>query len=280
MAKADAPQDRPGPSTGWEGGSGSTLVLLHGLTATWQVWKPVLPLLAQHHRVIALTLPGHEGGPPLPAGVEPSIEVFAELLAEDLRRRGIERPHVAGNSLGGWLALELARRGLVRSVTALSPAGGWQTREDYRAVAKGFRIVFAIISVMIFLTALFLRFAGVRRALNAKAMEHGDRMTVDEVRVALHSIRNTRMLPRLLDNMDAVGPIKPMAAGDALVRIAWCERDKVIPYERYGRPLIAAVRGSESLILKGVGHVPMHDDPELVAAAILETTRRAEGVHA
>lgn len=280
MPKADAAQDGPDPKHGWEGGSGSTLVLLHGLTATWQVWKPVLPLLAKHHRVVALTLPGHVGGPQLPPGVEPSIDAFAELLAEDLRLRGIERPHVVGNSLGGWLALELARRGLVRSVTALSPAGGWQTQKDYRDVAKGFRIVFAIISVMIFLTALFLRFAGVRKALNAKAMEHGDRMTAEEMGVALRSIRDTRMLPRLLDNMDAVGPIKPMDAGEALVRIAWCEQDKVIPYERYGKPMIAAVRGAESLILKGVGHVPMHDDPALIADTILETTRRAEQARA
>lgn len=276
MPKADGAQDGPSAGESWSGGNGPTLVLLHGLTATWQVWKPILPLLTPHHRVVALTLPAHEGGPPLPPGVEPSVEAMADELAAELRRRGIERPHVVGNSLGGWLALELARRGLVRSVTALSPAGGWQTQKDYRAVARGFRIFFAIISIMIVLTALFLRFAFVRRVLNAQVMEHGERMSAGEVSTALHAMRSTRMLPRLLDNMDAVGPIKPMDVGNTPVCIAWCEHDKVIPYERYGKPLIAAVHGCESLIVKGVGHVPMHDDPEQVAAVILHTTRRAE----
>jgi pimeloyl-ACP methyl ester carboxylesterase len=126
----------------YEGGSGSTLLLLHGLGGTWHIWKPVLALLERHHRVVALTLPGHWGGPELPAGATPSVDLLADVLAEDLRRRGIVRPHVAGNSLGGWLSLELARRGLVSSVTALSPAGGWNTPEAYAKVEKPFRIVF------------------------------------------------------------------------------------------------------------------------------------------
>ena len=50
-------------------------------------------------------------------------------LVDDVERildeHVIDRPHVAGNSLGGWMALELARRGRARTVCALSPAGTW-----------------------------------------------------------------------------------------------------------------------------------------------------------
>ena len=42
---------------------------------------------------------------------------------------GLERPHVAGNSLGGGIALELARMGVVASATALSPVGFWSAAE-------------------------------------------------------------------------------------------------------------------------------------------------------
>ena len=42
---------------------------------------------------------------------------------------GLDRPHVAGNSLGGVLGLELASRGLVSSATALAPAGFWTSRD-------------------------------------------------------------------------------------------------------------------------------------------------------
>ena len=263
-----------------EGGSGPVLVLLHGLGGTWHIWKPVLPLLEGCHRVIAPTLPGHPGGPPIPEGVTPTVEVLADLLIADLEARGVERAHVAGNSLGGWLSLELARRGFAQSVTALSPAGGWQTQKDYQAIAKSFRIIYALLPILIFLFSLLLAFGFIRRALNKQAMEHGDRVPADESRRAMRSMRDTVMLPALLDSMQSVGGIKPFKVDPPLVRIAWCEHDQVIPYRRYGASLTTTVQGAEALTVTGCGHVPMYDDPEQVAAVILATTARAEDAQA
>jgi pimeloyl-ACP methyl ester carboxylesterase len=276
MGKGDAVQSVSGVDAAYEGGAGSVLLLLHGLGGSWHIWRPVLALLEPHHRVVALTLPGHLGGPALPQGVEPSVDALADALAEDLRRRGIVRPHVAGNSLGGWLALELARRGLAASVTALSPAGGWRTAEDYRKVEKPFRIVFALMALLIFMTALFLRFAFVRRVLNAQGMEHGERVPAAEFRGAMEAMRRTVMLPALLTSMRNKGGIRPMSAGTTPIRIAWCERDKVIPFGIYGTPVLETIQGCESVMIKGVGHVPMYDDPEQVARVILENTTKAE----
>lgn len=258
-----------------EGGSGPVLVLLHGLGGTWHVWKPVLPLLERHHRVIAPTLPGHVGGVPIPEGAAPTVDTLADLLIADLKARGIERAHVAGNSLGGWLSLELARRGFAQSVTALSPAGGWQTQKDYDAVAKSFRIIFTLLPILIVLFTLLLSFGFIRRLLNRQAMEHGDRVPAEESRRAMRSMRDTIMLPALLDSMKRIGGIKPFVANPPLVRIAWCEHDKVIPYARYGAALTDIVQGAEALTVTGCGHVPMYDDPEQVAAIIATTVARA-----
>ena len=41
------------------------MVCLHGFTDTWRTWELVLPMLERHHDVLAPTLPGHAGGPPL-----------------------------------------------------------------------------------------------------------------------------------------------------------------------------------------------------------------------
>src|ERR687884_257289 len=49
----------------------------------------------------------------------------ARAVAELLDELGLESVHVAGNSIGGWVALELARLRRARSVTALSPGGLW-----------------------------------------------------------------------------------------------------------------------------------------------------------
>ena len=260
----------------FEGGSGTPLVVLHGLGGSWHIWQPVLGLLTGRHRVVAPTLPGHPGGPPLPDGVAPTVALLTDLLIADLKRRGIEHPHVAGNSLGGWIAIEMARRGYAQSVTALSPAGGWQTLADYRAIAKMFRIIFRLLPLMILLFSWLLRFAGVRRVLNAQAMQHGDRVPADESRRAMRTMRGTRMLPALLDSMESVGGIAPFRVAPPKVVIAWCEHDQVIPYPRYGAALTTIVQGAEPATVAGCGHVPMYDDPAQVAALILDTCARAE----
>ncbi len=257
-------------------GGGEPLVLINGLGGTWHVWKPVIPLLARKHKVYALTLPGHLDGPQFAPGVEPSVGTMADRLAEELTERGIDKAHLVGNSMGGLMALELARRGRALSVTALSPAGAWKEKSDFRKVARQFRVVFALMWLLILLSTLFLRFARVRKALNAQAMEHGDRMPEPEIRRAMTSLRRTHILPALLSSIDRDGMIQPFNAGEVPIRIAWCEHDKVIPFETFGRPMLQAVGGAEHVTIRGVGHVPMYDDPEQVTNVILSNTQRQE----
>ena len=106
------------------GGSGSPLVLVHGFADTWRVWELVLPALERRHDVLAPTLPGRAGGPPLPA--ELTVDTLADAVAEAMDAGGLETAHLIGNSLGGYVALQLAARGRARSVVALAPAGGWE----------------------------------------------------------------------------------------------------------------------------------------------------------
>lgn len=252
----------------YEGGSGPALVLLHGLGGTWHIWKPVIPLLESRYRVIVPTLPGHCNGPALPAGSKASVPLLAETLIEALRARGIHTAHVAGNSLGGWLSLELLRRGFARSVTAFSPAGAWDSLADYRKIETPFRVIFFLLPLLMLLTWLFLGFAGVRRALLRQSMEHGERLSKDELRMMLHGMRGAKSLPDLLDWMGTSGPIAALDVGSTPAAIVWGECDQVIPFERYGRPMLNRVPGAEPRTIAGVGHVPMYDDPQAVAAEI------------
>jgi pimeloyl-ACP methyl ester carboxylesterase len=259
----------------YQGGEGPPLVLLHGLSGSWHVWRPLLSILERHHRVFAPTLPGHPGGTPWPAEREANLAAIVDMVAEDLAQRKIDRPHIAGNSLGGLLALELARRGIAASVTALSPAGAWRNDRDYQAVARPFRIAHALMPLMITAARPLLRFASVRRALNAQAMVHGDRVPADEVLRAMQSMAGTTILPQLLTTMQRDGPIKPLAVTGIPVTIAWCEFDRVIPFETYGAPMLEKVPGARAETVKGAGHVPMFDEPQQVADMILSTTTKA-----
>jgi pimeloyl-ACP methyl ester carboxylesterase len=98
----------------------SALVLLHGFTGTWRQFKPLLPMLEPHHRVIVPTLPGHVGGLPLKKRASPVS--IAKTLAEQLKAHGIHDAHFVGGTLGGW-ACHLQARGLTKPTRSTSCAG-------------------------------------------------------------------------------------------------------------------------------------------------------------
>lgn len=250
------------------GGDKPALLLLHGMGGTWHVWRPVLALLEARHRVVAITLPGHHGGPEYAADGPASVAGLAEQVIAGLRARGIWQAHVAGNSLGGWLAVELARRGFARSVVALSPAGAWRSLKDYNEVARSFRLVYILLPVLLALSWLFLGFAAVRRVLGRKTMEHGERVPAADFRYSLRAMANTEVLPQLLDTMGRDGPVQPFRP-EVPVTIVWSGCDRVIPFQRYGEPWLERIQGAQGMVLEGVGHVPMYDDPAAVAQRIL-----------
>ena len=94
------------------GGSGPPLVCLHGFTDTWRTWELVLPALERHHDVLAPTLLGHAGGPPLEGEVSDAL--IADAIERAMDEAGFETAHIVGNSLGGYVALQLAARGRAR----------------------------------------------------------------------------------------------------------------------------------------------------------------------
>ena len=103
------------------------MVLLHGIADSARTWDLVLPALAREHEVLAPTLPGHLGGPPLPPGGDAGA--MADWVEAAMNDAGMSAAHLVGNSMGGYLALLLAQRGRAASVVALAPAGGWPAGE-------------------------------------------------------------------------------------------------------------------------------------------------------
>jgi pimeloyl-ACP methyl ester carboxylesterase len=108
------------------------LVLLHPFLLSGNVWQDVVPLVSVYHQVFTPTLLGHCGGPPVqsrPVTIWDVIDAAEHYLDE----HGLQQPHLAGNSTGGFVALELARRGRAETVCALSPAGFWSTEDGSKA---------------------------------------------------------------------------------------------------------------------------------------------------
>ncbi|MFE9120216.1 alpha/beta fold hydrolase [Streptomyces sp. NPDC007172] len=256
-------------------GSGEPLLLLHGIGHHHQAWDPVVGLLAADRDVIAIDLPGFGASPALPDGVSYGLATVVPVLGALCAALGIDRPHVAGNSLGGLLALELGREKLVRSVTALSPAGFWTPSERQYA--------FSVLRTM----------RHVAKALPLPAIERMSRTAAG--RTALTSMIYARparrspeaVMAETLALRDAPGFEQTLLAGQGVrfaddvpgvpVTVAWGSKDRLL-LRRQGVRAKLTVPGARLVRLPGCGHVPMNDDPALVTRVILDGSRPVDTV--
>ena len=245
-----------------------SLLLIHGLGGTRTVWEPVIPLLESRRDVHAVDMPGFGKTPPLPPEVEPTAANLARAVHEECVRHGIKQPHVAGNSLGGWVALEMGRFGWAASVTTLSPAGLWSrplgepAGRDARMLLRGSPWAKAARPLL----SVALRFPATRHAAFQSIAAHPERIPPDAARALVlgwldgegYDAANRAMRSHVFDPSGY--------PEDVPVTIAWCERDHLLgPPKPHRRPA-----GSRFLVLPGVGHTPTWDDPHLVARTLLE----------
>ena len=103
------------------------LVLVHGLGSAGTIWKSLIPQLIKYFTVYAIDLPGHGVAPIEPDEKVDPHSLAAAIVDEVSKTHGVQQMHVAGNSLGGWIALEMGAVApdKVKSITALAPAGLW-----------------------------------------------------------------------------------------------------------------------------------------------------------
>ncbi|ALL79903.1 hydrolase (plasmid) [Pseudonocardia sp. EC080610-09] len=249
------------------------MVLLHGATSSWRAWRPLLPILERRHRVFAPTLAGHLSGTPLAVDPERVVPAIVDDVEAAMDEIGMGTAHLAGNSLGGWVALELARRGRATSVVALSPAGAWRRPRDLARLLALFRVAGAI-GVRPAARRL-LAVGPLRDVVLRGVSEHPERLTPAEVGEFVDDLIGCTVLPDLLRGARASGGFAPLRTG-CPVLLAWGAKDKILPFARYGRPMIDAVPGADVARLPGVGHVPMPDDPLLVARTILDYAARVD----
>ena len=236
-------------------GSGPPLVLLHALGADHFMWDPVMERLAAERDVIAVDMPGFGSSPPLADGSPASL---ARAVTAFAAAEGLERPHVAGNSLGGWVALEMALAGDAASVTAVAPAGLWPKplvpkRSAARAVAR--RLLRAL--------PLMLTTAAGRRLALAASAARPERIPRD---AALRLVRAYALAPGFDEANDAMRAGRFTGLDEIAVPLtfAWPEHDRLVARPR------RLPAGARSVTLTGCGHLPTWDDPEQVARVLLE----------
>lgn len=254
------------------GGSGPPMVLLHGFTGSWRVWELVLEDLERHHDVLAPTLPGHAGGPPI--GDRVTTDEILDGVERMLDDAGFQTAHLVGNSLGGYIALRLAQRGRAESVVALAPAGGWVVGDPALGQTLAWFVEWqeAFRAIAPYVDAVVTTAEGRRRATSALTTRFAH---IPPALVA-HVINATAFCPGtqpLIDTALREGYHLDAERITCPVRVVWGTDDTLLPWPstaaRYRHDWLPHADWVE---LDGVGHCPQLDVPLETAQLILGFT--------
>lgn len=260
-------------TTAHRGGSGPPLVCLHGFTDSWRSWELVLPALERHHDVLAPTLAGHAGGPPLPDPLTDTSLVEAVEAAMD--EAGFARAHIAGNSLGGYLALQLAQRGRAESVVAFAPAGGWAAGDrSNRSTLMHFSMMLDALALVIpGIDAVLATSAG-RRAATQWITQRYEHIPAELlIHQAVAAVRCEGARPLIRHALARGWPLELDGELECPVRIVWGVEDKLLRWPSAASTFRSgALAGADWVVLDGVGHCPQLDVPDAAADLILGVT--------
>ena len=261
----------PMPSLAYDRtGSGAPLVLVHGLGSARTTWLPLIPALARRYDVISVDLPGHGDTPALPRTEPATPGRLAKRLARFLDELGLDRPHIMGNSLGGWVGLELAADGRARSFTGLAPAGLWLRPTTRRS--PGLRRSRWLAATTRPLQPLLLRSATVRAigfaSGSARPAEVPYATALDAARAQAESTGYFAALDGTLGiRFDRAAAI----SSEVPVTSIFGDRDRILPAPHLQeRSLLPAHARWVSLV--DCGHAPQWDAPGAVVRELVRTT--------
>jgi len=247
-------------------GEGPPLVLLHGVGHHWQAWEPVIDRLVDDFDVIACDSPGFGRSAALAASIEPTVPAYVDAFEWFFAELGLERPHLAGNSMGGAIALELARGRAVRSVSAFSPAGFW-TPAELRFCQLSLAALDGIPAAMRPAVERLARTRAGRVALFSQTFGYPLRLPAEEAVATLRDAWASPALARAVDAFRHYSFAAPEQLRGTPVTIAWGNRDRLLPY-RLQAPRARAMLPWATHVTLGAGHVPFFDDPAAVAEVI------------
>lgn len=252
-------------------GVGDPLLLMHGTGGSRAHWKPIVDRLASRRELLLIDLPGHgESGPP-PDGVPPNPIGYADVLSKLLDELGIDAAHAAGNSVGAWTALELAKLDRARSVCAIAPAGLWAKHAPRSAIMQ-LRSQYVMGRLLAPLTLRLLRNPSGRGALLRGTVAKPQQVPAED---ALAMARTYNGTPDFAAHLAAVRRER-FRGGQMIevpVTVAWGEKDRLIPAGARRRDELP--QHARIVTLPGCGHIPVWDDPELIARTILDSEQQS-----
>ena len=240
------------------GSSKKTLVLVHGLGASSERWKYVLPLLATEFHVVVPDLVGFGySDKPL---ADYTIDFFSNFLEKFLLSLGIEQTSIIGSSLGGKIAAEYtsSHSHSVNKLILVSPSG----------IMK--QSTFALDAYI--MAALYPNEESARNAFETMdgsgkkiPMEiiNGfvTRMKLPNAKFAFMStllgLKNSDLITKKLENISSP------------TLVIWGSDDPVIPIT-FANGFVSSINDCKFYEMNECGHTPYVQDPKLFASQVLK----------
>jgi pimeloyl-ACP methyl ester carboxylesterase len=241
---------------------------------TWRTWDLVLPVLQRSHDVLAPTLPGHAGGPPI-AGTAGAV-LAADAVERAMDEAGFGTAHIVGNSLGGYLALQLAARGRADSVVALAPAGGWadgdESLEETLALQRTIHETSKRIAAEA--DAIVASAAGRRRATQY-ITEQYEHIPAELLAHQIRGVANCDPIETMIESARRERWSLDAERITCAVRIVWGTEDKLLAWpSATARFRNDWLPNADWVVLDGVGHSPQLDVPLETSQLVLGFTDR------
>ena len=250
-------------------GEGEPVFLLHGSFASLHTWDAWQQAMSPYYPTISLDFPGH--GLTGPDSLKRyGIKDYSELVHALAQKLNIEQYHVAGNSMGGAVAMQLASDypGNVRSLNLIDAAGAPaadRTLTDSTAPKKsnsGGAWIFQVARHPVFSKLLLSCTPKFLFAMNMKQVYGDDTKVTDEVTTRYYELmlregNRQATLDRLSQPRNSNIQYERLSMPTLIL---WGAEDTWIPLAQ-GKRLQQALPGSNLMILDGVGHVPMEESP-------------------
>lgn len=246
-------------------GTGPPVVLLHPLGADRRMWDSIAERLSGRREVIALDLPGFGESPSL-SDESPTPRALATAVAQQLESIGVSRPHVVGNSLGGWVGLELGLSGAAARVTAIAPAGLWP-----EPLVPKHGIAHRVGRALLPLLGRVAATSPGRSLLLSGAVAHPERVPPAQ---AAHLVRAYALAPGFTAVNDAMRAerFEGLERIRCPVTLVWPDHDRLIQ-----RPVWVPDR-IDNVVLSGSGHIPVWDAPDALVKILLATAGHDDAI--
>jgi pimeloyl-ACP methyl ester carboxylesterase len=250
-------------------GEGEPVFLLHGSFASLHTWDAWQQAMSPYYQTISLDFPGH--GLTGPDSLKRyGVKDYSELVHALAQKLNIEHYHVAGNSMGGAVAMQLASDypGNVRSLNLIDAAGAPaadRTLTDSTAPKKsnsGGAWIFQVARHPVFSKLLLSCTPKFLFAMNMNQVYGDDSKVTDEVTTRYYELmlregNRQATLDRLSQPRNSNIQFERLTMPTLIL---WGAEDTWIPLAQ-GKRLQQALPGSNLMILDGVGHVPMEESP-------------------